>query len=591
MSTWANRARARLLREDPAAGFTLIEVIVALVVVALAATALAALLVSGARASQFARLNTLGKNLTQARIEAMRSLPFHVAFQNGPFVDLLDDYYHNVLTTATSITPTGGTGTWVQAGTGAGGTPTGPYYKVTFTSASNPANGSVTLPDGFTQEVDAQFLVPNSNPRKPVAAAKLTNFIGGQAYNSQAAQFDQPPSLLLGLTVTTAWSDHGATKSNHVYTEISDTGRDAALVTVQAGATALRLTSADASGNAMQGLLAQLGINASLSTGSTASATADAARLTRTDGNGNDLGHAFGAASSAVAPPDSMSPVSATAQQTDATQPPCGWGSFGPTQTSDVSATVADAQPRAPKDVESTSPTPTVGAALKANSGGACSGFSFTNVLSGSSADDTLGLTAGAPIVALADTTGSGTLVGATGYADTPALPFTGTKVPATSMASVAFNQTIQLFPSLALAGGNPLVKVNLTRATISCTAGQAATASYSGSISYWTWSSSGSKYTTVPLNWPSSTPALPDPASIVVGQDSNGLGITLATYISSWSLADSIVEQSQPGGVGLHVIPNVLTITTAPILGSSRPESAVDLGIGNLSCVAEDNR
>lgn len=109
-------------------GFTLVEVVVALLIFAVAAQSLAYSLISSAVASTRARSQTTVKNLAQQRIEAMRTLPFHVDAQNGPYVDLLDLYYHDDAGAADSLPDVvqGATVSGQYVATGGNGGPAGP---------------------------------------------------------------------------------------------------------------------------------------------------------------------------------------------------------------------------------------------------------------------------------------------------------------------------------------------------------------------------------------------------------------------------------------------------------------------------------
>jgi len=86
VSTWADRVIARVRRDIASdEGFTLIEMVVALILFALVAQALAGALINGARNQLYAQRNTGAKNFAQQRIDAMRSLPYHVDRQNGSY--------------------------------------------------------------------------------------------------------------------------------------------------------------------------------------------------------------------------------------------------------------------------------------------------------------------------------------------------------------------------------------------------------------------------------------------------------------------------------------------------------------------------
>src|SRR5512133_2127976 len=118
------------------------------------------------KATAVTKAHTQAKNLSQAQLDAMRDLRFHVDRQNGPFLDLLDIYYTNANSASPVTTVTSGaqtlTGRYVATGGGSGGVPTAPFYQVT--------TGAIAGANGFSQTIDTQFLDP---PGAPVAAARF----------------------------------------------------------------------------------------------------------------------------------------------------------------------------------------------------------------------------------------------------------------------------------------------------------------------------------------------------------------------------------------------------------------------------------
>ena len=253
MSRWFDLLRRR---RDGEAGFTLVEIMVALTLVALAAAGSIPLFIIAAKASQTSRLNTQAKNLAQWRFESMRDLPFHVDRQNGPFVDLLDIYYTNLGTT--SITRARANevevGHWVSGGASAPH-PAGAFYQVSVSSV--PGYPS------FSQTIDTQFLTVTG------ATVASSAFAG---YDSQSEGHDSPPSLLVGVTVTTTWSDHGSTHSYASYTRIADSRGLLSTLTSQGSGEFMQVSSAGPGGNALTVDVASAKASGSQSTGSVASA-------------------------------------------------------------------------------------------------------------------------------------------------------------------------------------------------------------------------------------------------------------------------------------------------------------------------------
>ena len=84
------------------------------------------------------------------------------------------------------------------------------------------------------------------------------------------------------------------------------------------------------------------------------------------------------------------------------------------------------------------------------------------------------------------------------------------------------------------------------------------------------------------------STVSLPDLAArqaIVVGP-----GKTLADYVTEWdSVNPASVDQSATSAKG--DIPAVVSILTAPTRGVGDSASALNIAVGSLSCLAEDNQ
>lgn len=562
---------------------------VALVILGLIAAALAPVMITAARASVVAKRATVAKNLSQQRIDSMRNLPFHVDKQNGPFLDLLDDYYPNISTGTTSGLPGGGSGQWVSSGTIPGGSSAGPYYHSVFTNAFNVS--------GYTQDVYTQFLNSAQPLSSPVPASTLTSM----AYDSNVTGHDQPPSLLLGVTVVTSWTRVGGGSRNYrTFTEITNSSGGDALILSQSHATALWAKSNTWDGQVIDAGVGVARADGSLANTSNASAFAQGAYIT--------VGSASiaGATSTAVSPPQSAGSAGAVVaggQQLSALGD-CGGGSFGQTQYQDVSANISNSLPQAPSD------SGTVESDLIANGGGSCSGFWFTNQSSGAPATDpTLQLNPDAAMVRISDQGGNSNL--AASHASVGATSAIGSAGAVTASASVAyptsgsFVSRVNLFPGLpfvptgqsvcssagAASGTSPcgsgLVNIFLASASLTCQSATATSATYSGYLTYYT--SAGWK--SVALNW-SSGSTVPDPlTSALLTQPvttlSNGTVVTLGKYISSWSTARAIGSDPTSGD---STLPSVVAITTAPTrVGDSG--SSIGLGVGSLACVASDNR
>lgn len=569
------------MRRRPAgerdAGFTLIEVMVAMTILALAAMAAVPLLISGAAAGNAAKLHTQAKNLAQLRVEKMRDLQFHVERQNGPYVDLLDQYYTSRSTSVTTRTFGAETskGQWVGTGPTSSWEPATPFYRVTV--ASMPGYPK------FTQVIDTQFLKHDGSV---VPASAFPN------YDSQAEANDTPPSFLLGITVMTTWTVKSQTKSFRYYTRIADGRGTQSLLTSQARTEAVRVTSGDPTGHALTADVATATANGSLTTGSAASIEMQAGRAN--DGAATNI---VAANWLARAPSGySAGNSSATSVSTGAG---CGWAAFGSSDVQNYTATISNGLPLVPANVGTNSP-PSVqsSSALVANGSNPCGLFSFNNGTTGYA----LPFAPGSQLVVVPDPGGNGREVVASAWVratDAVTSPHS-----VTSGGTAKTGQAVQILPGLGfVTDGKGLVDVTLASSSISCggtvTAGspqvQSSAGSYSVTVDYWraTDTLGGGSRVSTTYNWssadaPSADPlAALDPTTIVVYQ----LGTTvyhLSDFITSWSMLRSITEGSTNG---VHSLDGIVSLATVPLRGTSDPASSIGVQVGRLSCVADDNR
>lgn len=591
MSTWAeriHRQRGRLHRDD--AGFTIIEVMVALVIVAIVSASLIPLLVTGARATRLAKMTTLAKNLNNQRIDAMRNLPYHVDAQNGPYVDLLDLYYHDTSGTASSIPDVVPgqtvTGQYVSAG-GAGG-PSGPYYRVQV------SGGQFGAPyKAFSQTVYSQFLVSTNPAATPIAASSLPT-----TYNNSTVGQDQPPSLLLGVTVITTWTANGVSKSYRTFTEITDQGTGTSLVTSQAKSTALSITTKDYQGQPIEVAVGQVIANGAVSNGSQVTSTATAAQITWP---GSLTGPMLGATSGAASPgssPGSTGVIPASAQPKWGSST-CGWAQFGPTQVQDVSTKITSGLPLAPSDSTGTynSGAPLSGvtsASINANGGGSCSGLYFSNQVDGSPATDpNLQLNSAYPMVQLQDLSGNAPEITGSGYVF--ANNQVGTAGAVTAGAQSSSGTWVKIFPGLSfvptsgpsgygITGVPGLVNVKLSGASLSCRSQtSSATLTYSGTVVWW----ANGKWNAISFTWSGGSDPLAGVDLTQPVTTLNGVAVPLSTYITG--IAGSTGPVSGGNG-GVQNVEAAVSVTTAPTIGGYA-NTSMGIELGNLSCTAQDNR
>ena len=563
MSTLTDRV-ARL-REHRAAGegFSLIEVLVALTIFALVGLATLPLLLTSTKATVKAKLETQAKNVAQLRVEKMRNLAYHVARQNGPYIDLLDLYFTQAQDASVTTFPDGSTGQFLASAPGTGGAPSGPAYRVTFPS--------VTGSPGFSQVVYSQFL------RTTHQLATVPTGAGG--YSSALDGFDTPPSQLLGVTVLTSWVRGNVTGTLRTYTEIADGKGSGALATSQARALALKVFSTSSDGTTLIGLAGEVKADGSVTDGSQASVQGTAASL-------EQLGQpeVVGAVGGSVAPPNPASTagynVPNTAAMTTGGSLGCGWGSFGRTTVENLSATTANGVPVAPAssgaDMTAAGATYTASGILTNSSPCGGDAFAWRNQVNSPSYPAVYGIRLDQPLVWVEDSGGggglaSGAVVGEAGVTGTSLLA-----IPKSiSAAARARTRTVRLFPTSEYENG--LVRVELLSSSLVCKSGAAPRATFSIRIAI------GNSPSTT-YSWDSATsatpPVLPDPATrfVTVG----GVSRPLSDYLS-WKLTTGISE----GNSGVSTINQVFSLSAE----SAAVQVPFDLQLGALSCVAEDLR
>jgi prepilin-type N-terminal cleavage/methylation domain-containing protein len=573
-------------RREPGAGqggFTLIEIMVAITLIAIAAAGSIPLLIVGMKAANNSKLQTQAKNLAQQRFESMRDLPFHVDRQNGPFVDLLDIYYTSVSTTSVTHTRAGETevGRWVSGGA-ASPAPSGAFYQVSIASIDGYPS--------FSQTIDTQFLSVAGNA---LASSKFT------AYDSQIEGRDQPPSLMVGVTVITTWNDHGLTHTYTSYTRISDSRGLTSALTTHGSAEFLRVSSAGPGGNALTVDLASADASGAQSTGSVAAA--DVRTLQAHDAVGVDY---QGASAVATSPSGAVSQYPASmplAGWTQGLSGTCGWVGSGPTQVSNVTATTASGLPKVPTDVDTgTPPTHQVAAQITSGSNTACGIFGFAN--QSTSYDPNLLLAADVPLVRINNDSQNNVVVNSKAWVNATTSQTNPHSV--SSGANASSTKRVQVFPGAGyVTDGLGLVDILLTSASISCsstvsagTATQSASGSWNVSIDYWQATDTaghGQRVSVPAYTWNSSTGtgsadplASLNPANIVVYQNGSTV-LHLSDYIASWSTTRSIVENQNSG---VHQLDGIVSLSTQQVRADDLV-SAVSLEVGNLSCVADDNR
>jgi prepilin-type N-terminal cleavage/methylation domain-containing protein len=559
-------ARSRLRLDE---GFSLIEVLVAITLLGLVSAAILPMLILGGRASTVVRFETIAKNLVQERLEQMRQLPFQVDRQNGPFIDLLDYYYPGRAAAANS-TSSG----WVASTSAArtAGEPTsGAFYRVVVP----------VVPDhpAYRQVITSQFL------RADRTAVPDTLF---STYNSQVAGVDGPPSSYLGVSVITTWTVAGTPKRSVVYTEISNPGTAAGLISSQAQATAIRLQSTAPDQSVVTLVAGRVSAEGRLSDGSTASVRGVAAEATR-----EGLAPLRGAYADASEPGATFTgTLSQTHLSTDSTG--CGYGAFGRSENTNLTPSVAGGLPKVPSTVgtSATSPAAQARAALQTNAGGSCGTLSFDN-LSSASYDPSLRLLTTQPLVRMPDlTSGSDPAVEGTAWLNATATSASPRFVTAGASARTA--ERLGLLPVSFAADGKGLLGVQLISSGITCAAGSPVSASYRVVVDVYRSITSGSITThgrsiIADVSWSSGgAPPTPIDLSQVVYDDGAGTVLRLSNYFTDLELAGAVSASTTTEAASL---PAAFRAATTPVRGAASPESGIELRVGTLACSAVDAR
>jgi prepilin-type N-terminal cleavage/methylation domain-containing protein len=541
------------LRGRPASdeGFTLAEVITALMIFGVIAAALIPMLISATRLATIAKLSTQAKQLAVERIESMRNLPYYVAFDNGQYRDILDVYFRDLQAAGALEANDPCT---ARAYIAASST-----YRCTI----NPISGYAK----FRQQIEVQFLTAE----RVVVVPRAT-------YNARLSNMDIPISSLLGITVTTSWDAPGGAKSSVLRTEIANSSPAARQVVSAAGATALKVASTLSSGQVVQLQAGMFNADGALSTAASAAHSTVGAQAGYLSGT-----TVQGAAVSASAPADENGgSAGAGTKRLDAGScfPVC----FGNSSvTGDTWSRVSTGLP-----LVSASGSPAEGRLLRSDVSDE-GGVAYSNATLGEQ-DSALMLSTSRPMVFFTDGSSGDITAQGSGY-------LTATKNPNSVRAHAsAFTRRLRVLPTSFAPDG--LVRVRLNSASIDCNNVAAAggvTAAWDVTVS---WYSPGapSGYASLTLTQ-SSASGLPDPSTIVVLSDNPvTIGVDesrrLSHWIDSWSgmFSGSPVVEST-GRLARGSLPAVFSVTTKPTRGAADPASALGVEVGVLTCMAEDLR
>lgn len=610
MSRWRSR--------NDEAGFTLIEVIVAIALLAVVAAAIVPVLIAGLRAAQFAKTSTQAKNLGQLRLERMRDLTFHVDAQNGPYVDLLDDYFTSVSQTsfteepaiddanATSTTNGHAVGRYVAS------CPLGIMGRPCFQVQVLGVPGYAT----FAQDIYTQFLTSDTNALAPDPTYK-------NSPTASAVGVDTPPSLLVGVTIVTSYKLGAVLKSTSVYSQIADTRGQRSLLDVQARAAAVYVTSTSPDGTVVQGGAGISDASGSQSSGSTVSASAEGAFVNETGSGRLDTPcFSYSVTNPCPAVPTASAPDTVFGTTAKYTGPmssngntlgsgSCGRSHVGPGSVSVPGGsdwgTIASGLAAVPSNAVPSSTANLLTGSVRAAGGGGCRPFSYSNNTTGAAFDALLALDPLRTPLSLADTSGSGSIAsGATTIATSNA---TLSVHPVTSYmrTDLSGSTELDLLPSTNVAATSVSLSHNRSviyivlkgtsdLASLSCSSTSAAVADYHMTVYVW----DGLSLSYMPFNADydstsasaTSLPVLPDPSIWLIAP-----GVPLSQYLASgnspWGF-NSLQIDSTSGARSFGNVGAAFSVSTAPLFDAvTDPNrlSGLTVSVGRLSCVADDVR
>jgi hypothetical protein len=549
----------------------MIEVLVAITLLGLFGAATVPLLVTGLRASVVAKLDTGAKNLSQQRFELMRNLPFRIAYDPAITVgvDLLDTYYPGLTAPTGGVTTPGYVTTQARR---AGEPATGPFYRTVW----HPALAGKTS----TQYVSVQFLKPDVTPKTPVTPPA--------GYSTLSIGNDRAPSTLVGVTVVTEWTIGSKSKRFTVYTEISDVAPGAPLVTLQARAAALRISSTVGLDSDQTDLLLESGvvnIDGSLSSGASAASSATGGYASLTPGT-----RVSGATRTASAPAD----VAAGATTDNSSHDLTWLGNFVArvpySSVSGVAAKTSFGEP-----IAGTSGTPVTAISQDAID------MRYTNL---PTIDSTFGLNNPAYYIARQIAVAGTQQAKSTAYAGS-----IGGAVHSASVGLAANTSTVQVLQTTYSPEG--LIQVRLNSSSLTCGSDGTTPSSapaYSADIRFRTytpsaadpsvgtyawssWTNLNQAQTTDPLAGVNLTPGA---GGVAVGYN-NGRLLYLGEYVQNLSSQTASTLSAgrvlSTDGNRVEAKPTAMVNLTTVPLRQDEDLSSVTVALGVLSCVAEDNR
>ena len=552
MSRSADR-RTRLPRPPGGdAGFSLLEIVVALGVLSVVLVAMLPQLVGSIQATGTAREVSQAKGVAQGQLERMRHLPFHIARNAGDYVDVLDYYYRNRDAPASSPVCTSG-GRFVVL------TPSNSGYVAPLAArcAYEPATGAfyrsvTTVPTttglpGYTLVVSTQFL-SGATPPAPVTPAST--------YDTQTTGKDTPATPQIGVTATVLQNRRGTIKPATAYTQIAER-----LPSVTRIRSEVDVRAVDVGSTTPDGVPLTLSAGLLNLTGAVSYASTAGANLAATSG-ALATGEQGGGAGATLRAPPAVNVLPTTSAAAALPVGGCSYACWGQTMASSFSMAADDGLPNVGSSMNPAQ-------VLLSNT--ANSGLSFGN---SPTSDYRPELSLTSPLLRV-DSTQSGVATGLSGCGvsasgSTSRLSATGylrstaeDSTEEVEACAVARTTALELFPTTFAPNG--VVRVELQRATARCLVqGGAHTASatvdYQAVVRYW----NGSGYTTAATVAPGQAA---DALESVPLSTSVGGGLTVGDYVSSWSsLTTGGVVTAQANGVAQVKLPGIVKIVSQPV-------------------------
>ena len=563
--------RTRSARDE---GFTVIEVMVALVIFALFATASAGLLVNSLRSAAAAKRNATAHQLAQADIERVKALVFQSSDPTA--LTLLMQYYPNATATTTSrgtngfVPASDATNRWAADGDPS----TGAFYRTEIT-------------DRPTDATYRRFLVLQFISASGVVAPVTSSY-------SPTSLPLPGPSVHATLAVT--WNTIGP-RNYIVQTEITTSRASVEQFSGQASMIAVRVSGIDRSPSATQPKLVVEGpsitLRGELTDNAVAAVTARGATASDSIGPRID-----GAVTTANAPPDEVA-TNGSGTAGVLRDGSTVYGTVGATGTSSVSAKASYGTP-----LVATQGAPAT--ATLASTSSTSPPFTMTTVPNNALATAKLQLDPTTTDIARATVPACGTCAAFTaqGYMSTAD---NGVSHSVDASVSAAGASGVGLFPTSFAPQG--VVIVQLTTASLTCHVGgtypspsaPTVAAAYTGTVKYWTGNGTTGSYQTVAVNGTQSTSPLDailtaNPQVWSYTSSSGTQQVNLRDYISTWTSAPSgvLAGLKQATSDLRQVSANLdgfISVTTVGALESSQGDSQVSLQMGSASCAAADTR